>query len=136
MEVGMKRTILALALGLSLPLAARAEVATYRQNEISYVSGGAGTEERKELDAMADRYNLKVTMAISTGNYVGGAKVNVRDASGKTVLDVVADGPILLAALESGTYTVSADYNGKKMEKSASVAEGKQHEVMFTWTSE
>jgi hypothetical protein len=127
--------ILTLAVA-SLPSGADAKVAVYRQNDISYASGGAGDEEQDELAAMRERFNLKVTMALNNGNFVGGANVRIQDADGKTVLDAVADGPILLAALKPGTYTVAATLNGKKLEKPAQVAAGGQQEVTFTCAAE
>jgi len=129
-----RRTSLAFVLVVAGSAAvARAELSVVRNNDVSYVSGGAGDEEQKQLLAMADRFNLKVTMASSNGDYVAGANVAIQDTGGKTVLNAVADGPILLAALKPGTYTVSATLNGKKLEKQAQVGASGKQEVTFTW---
>src|SRR5580765_4395644 len=89
---------------LIVAMCALAPVATsaaevHTQGSASYVSGGAGTEERDELDATAGRFNLKITMAISNGEYVGNANVRILDAKGQPVIDAIAEGPLFYAQL-------------------------------------
>jgi hypothetical protein len=73
------------------------------------VSGGVTEEEREEMLRQGGPYNLRLEFAEQgTGAYLGDVKVTVVDQSGRVVVDVVTDGPWLLAQLPPGTYTVRA----------------------------
>lgn len=135
MKIGKRYMWLVLA-AVGQAAVARAELSVVKNNDVSYVSGGAGDEEQKQLAAMSDRFNLKVTMALSNGDYVSGVNVAIQDTQGKMVLNAVADGPILLASLKPGTYTVAATLNGKKLEKPAQIGASRQQEITFSWASE
>src|SRR5439155_26546958 len=88
------RLLLAATL-VAVPLMARAEPKLRTRDGISYVSGGVSDEERRALEAMSERFNLKLTMALASGHFVGDAQVRLLNAQGQTVLDIVADGPLL-----------------------------------------
>jgi len=131
------RTKLVLAAAiLILPIAAAAEPKVRTDNGVSYVSGGAGDEEKKALEATGERYSLKVTMALTSGHFVGDAQVKIQDSKGQTLVDTVADGPLLYAALQPGTYTVHCSLNGKAQQQTAQITAGKQTQVACSWTSE
>jgi hypothetical protein len=102
---------------------------------VTFVTGGAGTEERDALDAMGHDFNLKLTMALNDGHFVGDVTVRIRDTNGRTVLDTVAKGPLLYAKLDPGTYGVSCTLNGKSQEQTAHVGQG-QEQLKCTWASE
>ena len=124
----------ALLVGLvGCPWPAVAELEEHSQGPVTYVSGGVGTDERHAIDALAARYNLKVTMALRNGDFVSEGKVHVEDAKGQSVLDATADGPIFLARLQPGTYTVTCEMNGKTHKQSAQIAAARQTRLMFQW---
>lgn len=78
---------------------------------VEYRSGGIGTGEREALRAVEDRYRLKLGFAErGRGSYVADVRVQVRDAAGGLILDVVAEGPWFLAALEPGVYRLTVTY--------------------------
>ncbi len=70
------------------------------QNVVPYVSAGVGEEEQQRMRELAQQgYTLKLVFAeTGTGAYVADVRVLVADASGRTVLDAVADGPQIGAA--------------------------------------
>jgi hypothetical protein len=104
-----------------------------KSGEISYVSGGVGDEEQKRLAEMARDFNLKVTFAGSSGAYGGGSRVEIRDKSGKTVLDAESRGPLFYAQLPPGTHTVTATGAGAGgQKKTVQIAEHGRADVMFT----
>jgi hypothetical protein len=103
---------------------------------VTFVTGGAGTEERNALEALGHDFNLKLTMALNDGHFVGDVTVRIRDANGRTVLDTVAKGPLLYAKLDPGTYGVSCSMNGKNQEQTAHVEAKGQEQVKCTWPSE
>jgi hypothetical protein len=106
-----------------------------QQGDVSYVSGGVG-EEKEALAAASRRFNLKVTMALASGHFVGDARVLIEDAHGRPVLDTTADGPLLYAQLQPGTYTVHCSLNGKEVRQTAHVGGSGQQAVSCTWSAE
>ena len=103
---------------------------------VTFVTGGAGTEERNAMEAIGHDFNLKLTMALNDGHFVGDVTVRIRDTNGRTVLDTVAKGPLLYAKLDPGTYGVTCTMNGKNQEQTAHVGAKGQEEVKCTWASE
>ncbi len=121
---------------LTMPAAGRAQVEIRLQNGVEYVSGGVGDDELKALNALRDRFNLKLTLALKSGHYVSDATVRIQDARGQTLVDTVADGPLLYAHLQPGTYTISCTLGGKELRQTAHVPDkGTQH-LVFTWAAE
>jgi hypothetical protein len=97
-------------------LAAAPEVKT--QDGISYFSGGVGEDERQELAAAAQGFNLKVVTALRSGDYL---------------LETVLEGPWLFVKLEPARYRVEAEAAGKVLHKTISVRGKGQQIVVFHW---
>lgn len=88
-----------------------------KEGDISYVSGGVGDESQERMEKMSGDYNLKVTLAAPDGDYTGGANLTIRDQSGKEILQTETHGPLFLAKLPAGKYTVSAAEEGRESVK-------------------
>ncbi len=127
-----------LVLGATLVLSpiAAAELEVHTENGVSYVSGGVGDDERKALEAMNARFDLKITTALESGNFVSDVSVRIQDSEGRTVLETVADGPLLLAQLQPGTYSVTCTLNGKALKQTAHITTGSQRQLVFRGQSE
>ena len=81
------------------------------QGEASFVSGGIGDDELAAMHEARRDYNLQLLFAAKgSGEYLSSVAVVVKNAHGDTVLDTVADGPLLYAKLPRGQYQVSARY--------------------------
>ena len=102
---------------------------------VNYVSGGVGTESIDRLNALAGDFNLKLVFALTSGEYVSGARVVIADAKGKTMLDATSDGPWFLAKLPNGSYHVVATLADKALKRQVSVGPGKIRTVDFRWGS-
>lgn len=82
-------------------------------NDSFFISGGVGKAERERMEAMKNQYNFKLQMATSGGAFVSGVNVQITDAKGNKVLETVTDGPLLMAKLPAGSYTVTASKFGE-----------------------
>ena len=102
---------------------------------VNYVSGGVGTESIDRLNALAGDFNLKLVFALTSGEYVSGARVVIADAKGKTMVDATSDGPWFLAKLPNGSYQVVATLADKALKRQVSVGPGKIRTVDFRWGS-
>jgi hypothetical protein len=143
-EKTMTKTILAtaslllFAAGLSVtgfsmePSGSPPQVNFYQ--EIPYVSGGFGAEEREAVEAIGREHNLKLSFALQTGNYLGDVNVVVKDNKGKPVLEALSDGPLFFAKLPPGTYTIEATTRGATLKRTVHVSGRGQTQVHFAWT--
>ena len=97
------------------------------------VSGGVGLNARDNLRSQAPEHNVKLVFSLNTGNYVSDVQVKVTDASGRTLIDDVSNGPWLMAKLPPGNYTATAVYNGKPVTQKLSVAKSGVRTANFRW---
>ena len=106
------------------------------QGEVRYLSGGIGSDESEAIKAARDSYSLTLTLAGKADGrdvYLSSVPVTIRDASGKTVLDVTTSGPYLLADLPAGRYDISAQYAGEQKKTTATVVAGKPQRLSLLW---
>ena len=99
-----------------------------------WVGGGIGESERVDMLMLLPDFNLRVlTVAEKSGAYLAGAKVVVRDAAGRVVLETAIDGPLLLARLPPGKYEVQATYGGKAQTRTLTIPASGRRELFLYW---
>ena len=103
---------------------------------VSYVSGGVGTESLDQLRSVVRDFNLKMVFALNSGEFLSNVRVVINDAKGKTVLDVLSDGPWFLTKLPAGNYQVVATVAGKAERRQINVAATTLRTIDFRWKSE
>ena len=106
------------------------------QGSVTYVSGGIGKDESDAMKEAASRYSLAIEMASPASpraQYLADVKIEIRDQRGATVLSTISDGPILLANLPPGRYTVNASKNGASQQRDIVVGSGARPRVMFSF---
>jgi hypothetical protein len=139
----MKKSLIA-TMGLALLVAgpvspalsyqsATAELKAKSANGISYISGGFGFDERQALRSMSTGDNLQLSFALQNKDYLGGAKVVIKDNHGKTLLDTISDGPLFFAKVPQGEYTVEATAHGKTLKQVAHVPIQGRTQLYFAW---
>ena len=133
----MKRLHLALILPcilLSFQVVAESMIKPQTQGEVTFVSGGVGGDERNAMQAIRADYNLSLLFSVQgSGEYLSDVKVSITDSKGNTFLETVSDGPMLLASLKPGRYTVTADLDGQVAHKKAAVVGNKRTSLSFIW---
>lgn len=104
------------------------------QGEVTFVSGGVGSDEREAMQAVRNEYNLSLLFSLQgTGEYLSEVQVNITDSKGNTTLETVSDGPMLLANLKPGRYTVTVELNGQVAHKKATIVRNKRTSLSFIW---
>ena len=98
-----------------------------------HISGGTGADERAELLAKEKECNLKILGAAKSGDYLAGVKVTIESAKKERVLDTTMDGPILLAKLAPGTYTIRATSGSQTLTQTVTIAGQGLRQVHFRW---
>lgn len=108
-----------------------------KSGEIRYITGGVGSDEVKAMRAVRGRYSLALTFAMQVGNtgyYTSSAQLRIARAGGGTVLEASADGPFLFVELPPGTYDLSAELAGEKLERRGVVIQPGAHtELVLRW---
>ena len=104
-----------------------------RAADVPYVSGGVGADSREELLAKEKDYNLKIIVAATSGDYLADVKIVIESARNERVLDITMDGPILLAMLAPGTYTVKATSDAQTQTRTVTIAPQGLRQVDFRW---
>lgn len=109
------------------------------KNGITYLCGGVGEEESAYMKETAARdYDLMMTFAEKNGNYVANVAVAIKDARGKTLLEAMCDGPIMLVDLPAaGGYRIHAETDGKAIDRTVLVKgdKGPLRQLTFAWPS-
>lgn len=105
-------------------------------NESFFISGGVGKAERERMEAMKGQYNFKLQMATSGGAFVSGVNVQITDAKGNVVLETVTDGPLLMAKLPAGSYTISASKFGETKTQKVQLGGSGSKTVNVFWKNE
>ncbi len=106
--------------------------------QVTYLSGGISKDQEAAIQQAAAKYPLELkfsqgasasTMNMSLSNI----PVTIKDHSGKVVLDTRSEGPLMLAKLPDGQYTISADNAGRTETRKVDVRHGKHETVAFNW---
>jgi len=104
-----------------------------QSGNVTFVTGGVGDEEIAALEAAKKDYNLHITSASASGGaFKGNTQITIRTKKGDTLL-TADSGPILLAKLPAGSYTVEATNDGKTEHRNITVGRSKSAHVHFGW---
>ena len=118
---------------LAPPAGAKSEEVVRAPSGVMYVTGGVSSEAVDLLKSIEKDFDLKLVFAAASGAYLSDVKVTIADASGHVVLDVTAEGPLLMAKLGAGSYRVDANFSGHPESRQITVAANKLVTVDFRW---
>src|SRR5262249_50082095 len=121
---------------LRLAIAATALLAlavVTRAADVPHISGGIGSTEREELRAKEREYNLKVVTAMKSGDYLSGVQIVIESATKERMLETTMAGPILLARLPPGSYTIEATVGGQTLTQTVAIQAQGLRQVDLRW---
>jgi hypothetical protein len=135
MQIIHKLVAGALALGLAGATLAQDGLPPVRTfGGVSYITGGIGLDESTAIKAAEKDFTVSLLFAQSTrGEYLSDVKVNIRDKAGKTVLEAVSEGPMLLARLPAGVYKINAEHDDAVLVKTVRVEAKGVARAAFVW---
>ena len=100
------------------------------QGNVTFVAGGIGARERLAMQQSEKNYNLKVLNSDKKSLLVGGNTISVSNKTGNILQ--TESGPVLLAKLPAGTYTVTVAHGGKTQSKKVTVGKSLSRNS-FVW---
>jgi hypothetical protein len=96
------------------PVVARADVkgvvSGKTANNVEYMSGGVGIDERQQMQMKAKDYDLKLSFADRRGEFISDVKVIIDDRHGKELVNLTTAGPWLFVELPTGNYELKATF--------------------------
>jgi hypothetical protein len=100
---------------------------------VNYRSGGVGSDSADAMKAEASRYSLSMTFT-GGGNsvtYTIPTHLGIVNASGRSVLDITPDGPLVLVDLPAGKYRVTAAGASASKTESVEILAGVHKKLAF-----
>lgn len=98
---------------------------------VPFISGGVGETERTEMNEHSSNFNLRVITAKANGDYLAGVNLTIRNEKGSALLTTVTPGPLLMAQLPPGKYTVTASNGSDVRKETVTVDRGRQAVVLI-----
>ena len=130
-------------------------------SEASYCSGGVGEDESNQMKLMAKNYALEVIFVQGAEQnsgqnsgqnsaqnnrqaqesndealkhaYIAEVKFQISDSRGNIVLDIMTEGPYLLANLPTGDYLIIAEFGQIIRSQSIKISAKKHQRLVFMW---
>ena len=103
-----------------------------------FVNGGITSDEADVMRQEATHYPLEVTLARKGetqgyNDFLADVQLRVIDGAGRVVVDRNDAGPIFLADLPPGAYTIEATYGGQTKTDRVQVSGARRAQVTFLW---
>jgi hypothetical protein len=126
--------IFALSVGTS---ASAAEIRTAPPGNIDFINGGITQDEADAMRAEGRSFPLEVVLAQYRGDegnaFVADANVRIYDSAGREFAELPNSGPIILANLPDGRYTVEAEFHGNTKRQQVVITGRGHRKVGFQW---
>ncbi len=135
----IRRTMLFAILGTALPAFAASQAQLppeQKEGAVTFRSGGVGHDQAKAMEAMAKKYPLELEFIKKVGGHEGflsGVDVSIMGKGGEEMLETKTEGPLLLARLPAGRYTVIAKNDDVKRERHIAVPAHGTKRVVIGW---
>jgi hypothetical protein len=101
--------------------------------DVPHISGGIGSGEREELRTKEPDYNIKIITAMTSGDYLSGVVIVIESVTKEPVLETTMTGPILLAKLPPGSYTIKATTHSRTLTQTVAIEAQGLKQVDFRW---
>lgn len=102
-----------------------------RGSTVTFITGGVGETERSQINEISEAFNLRVVTAKTNGDYLSGVNLTIRNEKGAPMLSTVTQGPLLLAQLPPGKYTVTANLGSEVRQEVVMVDRARQAVVLM-----
>jgi hypothetical protein len=124
-----------MAAGFIAPAAADsvAMMRPVQAGDVTYISGGIGSDDQQALKAEAKNYNLAITSSDKTGDFAASTDLVITGKQGHEMIRVDSAGPLFYARLPAGDYTIEATNGTQHETRKVKVSTGKQADVHLIW---
>ena len=106
------------------------------EGDVTFLTGGVGLGESTAIKDVMHKYPLTlefVGKARGGNEYLSNIPVQVSDMHGHAILKTTTKGPLLLASLPDGRYSVTARHNGKVEHRDVDITSSAHVHELFLW---
>jgi len=103
---------------------------------VTFVTGGIGKEEADAMRADAQNYALELVFVRKVDNreeFVSDVRLRIADQNERVVVERAA-GPIVLAQVPNGTYTIVAEFGGQTRTQRVALSPGRHEKITMVWS--
>jgi len=103
---------------------------------VTFVTGGIGKEEADAMRADAPNYALELVFVRKVDNreeFVSDVRLRIADQNERVVVERAA-GPIVLAQVPNGTYTIVAEFGGQTRTQRVALSPGRHEKITMVWS--
>ena len=103
---------------------------------VTYLTGGTQAPQAEAMYAAAANYPLQLDFLWGRGakeSEISKVDWSIQNPAGQTLVNAQSTGPIVLASLPDGHYTVKAMHDGTELTRNITVQNGKQDTVLLEW---
>ena len=129
--------VLMAILMISLPMSTYGQLPkSQNQGEITYITGGVGDDESKAIKDDAKNWPLVVDFSQHLENrdaWISQVYLRILDVKGNGIFEVTTDGPFLLVNLPSGSYMLTATYEGITKTQKIQIVDGRSLRASLNW---
>jgi len=103
---------------------------------VTYVSGRADAKQAEAMRHATASYPLELDFLWGRGakeTQIANVEWSLHNAAGDTLIYAHSTGPMVLASLPDGHYTVTATYDGRALTRDVSVQKGRHDRVVLEW---
>ena len=103
---------------------------------VTFVTGDIGKDEADAMRADAPRYALEIVFVRKVDNreeFVSDVRLRIADQNDRVVIERAA-GPIVLAQVPDGTYTIVAEYGGQTRTQRVALSAGHHEKITMVWS--
>ncbi|MFX1674171.1 carboxypeptidase regulatory-like domain-containing protein [Paraburkholderia sp. A2WS-5] len=118
------------------PAAASALPPAHHAGNVSYLSGGIGSDQSAAFKAAMSRYPLSLEFARQSANgneYLANVPVKIADSHGQPLVSTRTNGPFMLVTLPNGHYVITASHNGKTVQRPVDIGKTSHAHEAFVW---
>jgi len=109
---------------------------TEHAGPVTFISGGTDANQADAMQRATASYPLELDFLWGRGakeTEIANVEWSIRNTTGQTLADARSTGPMVLASLPDGRYTVTATYDGKALTRDVTVQKGKHDRVVLEW---
>jgi hypothetical protein len=103
---------------------------------VVYLSGGSSAAQAVAMRSERANYPLELNFLWGRGakeTPIAVVDWSIKNAAGHSLLDASSSGPVVLASVPDGRYTVTARYEGRTLSRTATVRKGTHDTVVMEW---
>lgn len=91
----------------------------------SFISGGAGNKERRDMESQRGQFPLKVVLSAGQGEYIVADKLRLTGGKNGALLEVADVGPWVMINAPAGSYTLEVSYQGKTQRRTVKTSKSR-----------